>query len=427
MKKICIFCSLASFGTGMPISAYKLAAGLADRGDVSVCVVLPEEGELAERLRSVGVDVGIVPFERLKKNFWKRPWRLLSWVSAGWRLSEYIRVNGIDIVHFSDVIDAPFYPIARIAGAKTVAHVRVCVDVPAAMYLYRVWAHLFCSRIITVSHFVKRRYGFGRKASVVYNPGPDRSVFNPERYGKPVVDTSAVDKDTVNSGLLRRSAPRNLFISPQGNDGHCERSEAIQSIQNTNTVNTDINDCPVVAAVSSFRRDKGLHNFVEIAAEIAGLRRGARFVIIGGMVSGHEDYYYEVVDLAHRVGLEEILTVTGNVKHEKVAALLSGASVLIHAPDWEEALGGVVLEAMAMGVAVVAYDSGGVGECFRDGISGYLVKKGDKTGAANRAVSLLNNPALRQDMIAKAKIDLNEKFTQESYINSVLSVYDRIV
>ncbi|MDR2694321.1 MAG: hypothetical protein LBB74_08950, partial [Chitinispirillales bacterium] len=29
--------------------------------------------------------------------------------------------------------------------------------------------------------------------------------------------------------LLRRFAPRNLFISPQGNDGHCKRCEAIQN------------------------------------------------------------------------------------------------------------------------------------------------------------------------------------------------------
>jgi glycosyltransferase involved in cell wall biosynthesis len=214
--------------------------------------------------------------------------------------------------------------------------------------------------------------------------------------------------------LLRRVAPRN--------DRHCERSEAIQSF--------DVNDTPVVIAVSSFRRDKGLHNFVEIAAEIAERRRGVgrdvRFVIVGGKVAGHEEYYNEVTESARRLGLEKLLTVTGNVKHEEVAARLSEASVLIHAPDWEEALGGVVLEAMAMGVAVVAYDSGGIGECFNSGVSGYLVKKGDKQGAAMRAASLLNKPELRENITANAKKYLDEKFTQESYINGVLAVYDRI-
>jgi len=363
----------------MPISAYKLAVGLADRG-TDVCVVLPEEGELAERLRGAGIDVVVIPFERVKRDFWKRPWRMLAWIFAGWRLYRYIRGNGVGIAHFSDVIDAPFYPFAKMAGAEIVAHVRVCVDPPAVRYLYRVWAHLFCSRVVAVSRFVKRIYGFGRKASVVYNPGPDRAVFNPGRYKKAGADAGG--------------------------------------------------DCPVVAAVSSFRREKGLHNFAGIAAEIAerrrGMGRGVRFVIVGGMVSGHEDYYYEVMERARRLGLGGLLTVTGNVRHEEVAAVLSGASVLIHAPDWEEALGGAALEAMAMGAAVVAYDSGGVGECFRDGVSGYLVKKGDKTGAAARAVLLLNNPALRKDMAANAKKELDEKFTQELYINGVLSVYNRI-
>ena len=392
MKKICIFCSLSSFGTGMPISTYKLALGLAGRGR-DVCVLLPEEGELAERLRSAGIDVEIVSFERVKRDFWKRPWSLPAWAAAGWRLYRYVRGNGIGIVHFSDVIDAPFYPFARAAGVKVVAHVRVCVDVKAVRYLYRVWAHLFCSRVIAVSHFVKRRYGFGGRASVVYNPGPDRAVFDRKRYQKSVVDINNVDTDNV--------------------------------------INTDKdNGCPAVIAVSSFRRDKGLHNFAEIAAEIAERRRGAgravRFVIVGGKVAGHEDYYNEVTESARRLGLDKLLTVTGNVKHEDVAARLAGASVLIHAPDWEEALGGVVLEAMAMGVAVVAYDSGGVGECFSNGVSGYLVKKGDKLGAAMRAVSLLNKPELRENMAAKAEIELNEKFTNELYINGVLNVYEKI-
>jgi glycosyltransferase involved in cell wall biosynthesis len=392
MKKICIFCSLSSFGTGMPISTYKLAVGLAGRGR-DVRVLLPEEGELAERLRSAGIDVTIVSFERLRRDFWRRPWSLPGWAAAGWRLYRYVRGNGVGIVHFSDVIDAPFYPFARAAGAKAVAHVRVCVDVKAVRYLYRVWTHLFCSRVIAVSRFVKRRYGFGGKASVVYNPGPDRAVFDPKRYQKSVVDTNNVDTDNV--------------------------------------INTDKdNDCPVVIAVSSFRRDKGLHNFVKIAAGIAERRRGAgrdvRFVIVGGKVSGHEDYYNEVTESARRLGLDKLLTVTGNVKHEEVAAHLSGASVLIHAPDWEEALGGAVLEAMATGAAAVAYDSGGVGECFINGISGYLVKKGDTAGAAMRTVSLLNKPELREKMTENAKRYLDEKFTQESYINGVLSVYDRI-
>jgi len=404
MKKICVFCSLSSFGTGMPISTYKLAVGLAGRG-AGVCVVVPGEGELARRLRAAGIDVGVVSFGRVKRDFLRRPWRMLSWVSAGWRLYRYIRGNSVGMAHFSDVIDAPFYPFARLAGAKAVAHVRVCVDAPAVRYLYRVWAHLFCSRIVAISHFVKRYYGFGRRASVVYNPGPDRAIFDPKRHRNTgIVDTGVNDTDAVNTDIV------DTYI-------------------NTGTVDTD-KDGPVVIAVSSFRRDKGLHNFVEIAAEIAERMREAgrdvRFVIVGGKVSGHESYYGEVMESARRRGLDKRLTVTGDVRHEEVAARLSGASVFIHAPDWEEALCGAALEAMAMGVAVVAYDSGGVGECFRNGVSGYLVGKGDKTGAATRAVSLLNEPALREDIAANAKKYLDENFSMESYINGVLAVYDRI-
>ncbi|MDR2694675.1 MAG: glycosyltransferase [Chitinispirillales bacterium] len=384
MKKTCVFCSLSSFGTGMPISTCKLAVGLAGRG-VDVCVVLPEEGELAERLRGAGIDVGIVPFERLKRDFWKRPWQLLTWIFAGWRLRGYIRGNGVGIAHFSDVIDAPFYPFARLAGAASVAHIRVCVDAGAVRYLYRVWTHLFCSRIVTVSHFVKRYYGFGRRASVVYNPGPDRSVFN----GANIINAVPAD---------------------------------------TNAVNTDADDIPTVIAVSSFRRDKGHHNFLEIASRIKTKISGdVKFIIVGGKVPGHEKYYDEMIDEIKRKGLDGCLTVTGNIKQEEVAAVMAVASVLVHAPDWEEALGGVVLEAMAMGVAVVAYDCGGIGECFTDGESGYLVKRGDINSAADRTAAILESRELRQKTAIAARAELDSKFTMENYISGIEKIYDDVL
>ena len=373
-KKICIFCSLTSFNTGMPISTYKLAAGLVDTGRYDVCAVLPGDGELAERMRRAGVEVNIIPFRRLRANPVLMLPFFMKWIIAGFRICGFIRRNGIGIVHFSDIIDAPYYLWARIAGAKVVAHVRACAGGAVARRLFRLWTGVFCSRVIVISKFVKRFFGFGRRAAVIYNPGPDRALFDAGKYQR------------------------------RADDG--------------------TNQPPAVIAAATFRRDKGHHNFLKIAAKIMERTGGkARFVIIGGKVKGHEDYYREMMERARKLGLEENLTVTGNLPHENIPLVMAGASVLLFVPDWEEALGGVILEAMAMNVAVVAYDCGGIGECFTDGKSGFLIKRGDIDAAADKVVTLLESPALIEETAAEARRELDAKFSLDKYIGEVERVY----
>jgi glycosyltransferase involved in cell wall biosynthesis len=307
---------------------------------------------------------------------------------AGFGLFKFIRDSGVDIVHFSDIIDAPFYPWARLAGAKTVGHIRVCAGKGAVRHIFRAWANIFCSRIITVSLFVKSYYGFGRRASVVYNPGPDRNIFDP-----------------------------NATFSAAGMSVNADAADAV-----------DTKGRLAVIAVSSFRREKGLHNFVEIASLIKTKFHGdVKFVIVGGAVPGHEKYYDTVLGEIKRKGLDGCLTVTGNLPHEKVAAVMAGASVLVHAPEWEEALGGVVLEAMALGASVVACDSGGVGECFTDGVSGFLVKRGALDSAAEKTVALLESSDMRQKTALAARAELDSKFTMENYIGGVEKSYEEIL
>ena len=50
---------------------------------------------------------------------------------------------------------------------------------------------------------------------------------------------------------------------------------------------------------------------------------------------------------------------------------------LINTPKWNEAYGNVVVEALACGVPVVAYDRGGPGELICSGRTGWLVPPDD--------------------------------------------------
>lgn len=65
---------------------------------------------------------------------------------------------------------------------------------------------------------------------------------------------------------------------------------------------------------------------------------------------------------------------------DDVPDLLRDADVFLHTAIWHEALGLVILEAMASGLPVIGSDIGAIPELVRHGITGFLVPPGDVAG-----------------------------------------------
>ena len=76
---------------------------------------------------------------------------------------------------------------------------------------------------------------------------------------------------------------------------------------------------------------------------------------------------------------------------------LGQCRALINTPKWNEAYGNVVVEALACGVPVVAYDRGGPGELIRSGSTGWLVAPDDVNALteALRSVKSIDRLACR--------------------------------
>lgn len=75
----------------------------------------------------------------------------------------------------------------------------------------------------------------------------------------------------------------------------------------------------------------------------------------------------------------------GEIGDREKSEFLSGASALLVTIDWPEPFGLVMIEAMACGTPVIAYNRGSVPEIVEDGVTGFIVE--DETsavGAINR-------------------------------------------
>jgi glycosyltransferase involved in cell wall biosynthesis len=88
---------------------------------------------------------------------------------------------------------------------------------------------------------------------------------------------------------------------------------------------------------------------------------------------------------------KDVVEGTGWLPREKLIELLQSSYLVVIPSLWEEPFGIVALEAMAAGKPVVAYNSGGLSEIVVDGVTGFLVSRGDLKGLINAVKYLLKN------------------------------------
>ena len=124
--------------------------------------------------------------------------------------------------------------------------------------------------------------------------------------------------------------------------------------------------------------EKGLEDAVEVAAAL-----GDRLMVWGLM----EDIdYAKKIEATFPPGT---IDWRGFLSTAELQRELGTCRALLNTPKWNEAYGNVVVEAMACGVPVVAYDRGGPGELIESGITGLLVPSND-VDAMTKATSIVN-------------------------------------
>jgi glycosyltransferase involved in cell wall biosynthesis len=85
----------------------------------------------------------------------------------------------------------------------------------------------------------------------------------------------------------------------------------------------------------------------------------------------------------------------GEVGGETKARLLGGAKALLFPINWPEPFGLVMIEAMACGTPVIAYNCGSVPEVIEDGVTGYIVEDEDAAVEALKRLSEVERRRVR--------------------------------
>ncbi len=151
----------------------------------------------------------------------------------------------------------------------------------------------------------------------------------------------------------------------------------------------------VVGSIGALNiKDKGMDRVISVARAVAKLDSNIRFVVAG---SGKDREYLQrmAMDLDNLEFIGEI---------SDVGSFYDDLDVLLHVPR-SEGLGTVVLEAMSMGVPVVACNTGGIAELLIDQSNGWLLQDFDKGSAAQAIATLCENASLREFLGRTARRD----------------------
>lgn len=160
-----------------------------------------------------------------------------------------------------------------------------------------------------------------------------------------------------------------------------------------------LTDRPVVVCVSRLVPRKGQDTLIEAMPRILAAVPDAVLLIVGG-----GPYESDLRALAVSVGVADSVVFTGSVPWSELPAHYGAGDVFAMPCRTRrggldvEGLGIVYLEASATGLPVVAGDSGGAPDAVLDGETGWVVRGGAPSDAADRVVALLLDPALRARM-----------------------------
>ncbi len=176
--------------------------------------------------------------------------------------------------------------------------------------------------------------------------------------------------------------------------------------------------------VGRFSSGKGIPHLLH-AFHVLERRHDLKLTLAGGTTE--DDGYREVLSEIARLGLGKNVEIRPPVPHTMLPELYRSSDIVV-LPSDKEALGKVLLEAMACSVPVIASSSGGVADIVDDGKTGILVPCRDARSLADALDLLIRDDRLRRRMGLAARRKAEEfdwKIVARRYTEAFESVCGR--
>src|SRR4051812_34373907 len=166
-----------------------------------------------------------------------------------------------------------------------------------------------------------------------------------------------------------------------------------------------------LAVLGRIAPEKGVDRAIRIA-----LQCGIPLKIAAKVDRTDQEYYDEVI--RPMIDGSPLVEYIGEIGDSEKPEFLSGAIGLLVPIDWPEPFGLVMIEAMACGTPVIAFNRGSVPEIIEHGVTGFIVEDEAQAVAAVGKLGRLSRSLIRQRF--------ERRFTARRMAEDYLALYHRL-
>ena len=177
------------------------------------------------------------------------------------------------------------------------------------------------------------------------------------------------------------------------------------------------NDIPVIYIPSAGSNIKGERYVVEIIRRLSTLLSGKVAFYLSGSLTEAQKY-----ELGLFPGKFHILA-PGTTGYEENMGYVKDCKLCV-SPTLLESFGMAMLEAQFCGLPCVAFDVEGVGELITNGVNGFRVPCPDVEQLIQKAMDLLTNNQLYQDMVKSMESFVRDKYASDKIVEDYLTVIE---
>ena len=310
---------------------------------------------------------------------------------------------------------------ARQAGLETAeVRMRGAWDVPAVLRLARLIRHGKIDLVHT--HSSIDAWVGGAAARIARVPVVrSRHVSIPIRGGLNPVYTRLADRVITSGEAIRRLVlaggvrPDAVVALPAGVD----LATFTPGVPG-DAVRAEFHDGrPVIGSIAMFRGSKGHQHLVDAFQSLLGEFPDAQLLLVG---DGIRRQWVE--DLARQRGLASAVRFLGF--RRDVADLLRVMNCFVLASTRTEGVPQSLLQAMAVGVPVVASAIGGIPEVIADGKTGLLVPPQDPAALARAIAEVLRAPAAARERAQAARALVETRYSRDVCVDRLLALYGQL-
>lgn len=384
MKNNLVFVNPCADIGGAEMSLLLLLEGLINQYKLDL--ILPENGEVAERAKAIGVDVHFFPMRSLmiEQNVLQSIKDSLRAVTQIPAIIKQLASLNPQLVHINSYrVGIPFTLACKKLGIPSIWHFR---DIPSASSKKKLLSHLakLPTKSIAISNAVSQALNATHQhhLEVIYNGVTVEQFYN------------------VTPGRFREEM--NLPA-----------------------------DAVLFCTIGQIIPWKG-HDFLIKA--FAHLKSNPKYylVIVGGNVSpvwempnSNRHFAQNLVNLVREYGLEEKVIFTGFRKD--IPRILSDIDIYVHSATAPEPFGRVLIEAMAAKKPVVAPNWGGIPEIVADKVTGLLYRPKDLSSLTDSLEAITMMQSNWQSMGEVGLHLVQEKFTAVQHISKMQQVIEQII